>query len=143
MIIKFLSIAMISVLELWAAIPAGIALDVHPVLNAIASMTGAIFGVVLVASVGSRLREWLLKKKKRKDKDKGKIYDVWNKYGVVGLGLLAPILTGALFGTAIGISLGAQKISLVIWMSIGIIIWTIILVTLASLGVTGFLSIYK
>ncbi|WP_303868588.1 small multi-drug export protein [Acetobacterium wieringae] len=112
-------------------------------MNAIASITGAIIGVVLVASVGSRLREWLLKKKKRKDKDKGKIYDVWNKYGVVGLGLLAPILTGALFGTAIGISLGARKISLVIWMSIGIIIWTIILVTLASLGVTGFLSIYK
>lgn len=141
-VFKFISVAMIAILELWAAIPAGIALKIHPVWNAIASMTGAIIGVVLMAGIGSRIREWILRRKSKKDNKKGKIYDVWEKYGVIGLGLLAPILTGATFGTAIGISLGAKRAQLIFWMSMGIVIWTIILVALASLGMAGFLNLH-
>ena len=57
----------------------------------------------------------------------GKIYDIWEKYGVVGLGLLSPLLFGAPLGAALGIGLGASKNRLLLWMTVGIIIWSLIL----------------
>jgi len=41
------------------------------------------------------------------------------RYGVVGLGLLAPLLVGAPLGTVVGISFGAPADRLLLWMSLG------------------------
>lgn len=135
---KFLLVTGIGIAELWAAIPAGIALNLHPVLNGFASMLGGIIGILLVAVIGNRLRDWLLRNKNKKDKPKGKIYVIWEKYGVVGLGILAPVLTGALLGKAIGMTFGVPKGRLIMWMSIGVVLWSIVLTTLASMGFAGF-----
>ncbi|WP_174275429.1 small multi-drug export protein [Desulfosporosinus orientis] len=66
-----------------------------------------------------------LKKKEKREKNKGRIYRIWEKYGVIGLGMLSPLIMGAPLGAAIGISLGASPRRLILWMSIGIIVWTI------------------
>lgn len=137
-LIKFITVTGLGILELWVAIPAGTALELHPLLNGIASALGSIIGAVLVILFGDRLRMWLLKKKKKGGKNKGRIYKIWEKYGVIGLGMLSPLITGAPLGAAIGISLGASPRRLIIWMSIGIVIWTIILTTINTLGFAGF-----
>lgn len=136
---KFLTVIGLGIIELWMAIPAGIALNLHPFLNGIASALGAIIGAVVVIFFGDRLRQWLLKKRGKSGQLTGRIYAIWDKYGVIGLGMLSPLITGAPLGAAIGITLGAPPKRLVIWMSIGIVVWTIILITVASLGFTGFL----
>jgi len=138
LLIKFITVTGLGILELWAAIPAGTALKLHPLLNGIASAVGAIIGAVLVIFFGDRLRTWLLKKKEKGEKKKGRIYKIWEKYGVIGLGMLSPLITGAPLGAAIGISLGASPRRLIIWMSIGIVIWTILLTTISTLGYAGF-----
>ncbi|NBJ15224.1 MAG: small multi-drug export protein [Dehalobacter sp. 4CP] len=137
-LIKFITIMGLGIIELWAAIPAGTALKLHPLLNGIASAFGAIIGAVVVIFFGDRLRQWLLKKRVKKEKSKGRIYRIWEKYGVIGLGMLSPLLTGAPLGAAIGISLGASPKRLTIWMSIGIVIWTVLLTTISTLGFAGF-----
>lgn len=137
-LIKFITVIGIGILELWAAIPAGTALKLHPLLIGIASALGAIIGAVIIIFFGDRLRMWLLKKKEKGEKNKGRIYKIWEKYGVIGLGMLSPLITGAPLGAAIGISLGASPRRLIIWMSIGIVIWTIILTTISTLGFAGF-----
>lgn len=140
-LIKFITVTGLGIIELWVAIPAGTALKIHPVLNGIASGLGSIIGAVLVIFFGDRLRKWILKKKdKDKDKEeknKGKIYKIWQKYGVIGLGMLSPLLTGAPLGAALGISLGASPKPLIIWMSIGIVIWSILLTALSTWGFEG------
>ena len=128
----------LGIIELWAAIPAGTALKLHPLLNGIASAVGAIIGAVVAIFFGDRLRQWLLKKREKKEKNKGRIYRIWEKYGVIGLGMLSPLLTGAPIGAAIGISWGASPKRLIIWMSIGIVIWTVILTAISTLGFAGF-----
>ncbi len=140
--IKFIIVLGIGSAELWAAIPAGLAMELHPLLTGIASALGAIIAVVLVIILGARLRNWLLRKKNNKEaKTRGRIYLIWEKYGVIGLGLLSPLVTGVLLGAAIGVSLGAPRARLIIWMSIGIVIWTIILTIIATLGFAGFTRI--
>lgn len=59
---------------------------------------------------------------------------IWEKYGVIGLGLASPLLTGAPLGAAIGISLGAPTGKLMWWMSIGIVIWSVILTAAVAYG---------
>jgi hypothetical protein len=46
--------------ELWAAIPAGFALGLHPITTAIASALGAITSGLVVALLGDRARAWLV-----------------------------------------------------------------------------------
>jgi len=58
------------------------------------------------------------------------------KYGVIGLGLCAPIVTGVWVGTALGIALNIQPRKLFIWICVGVILWTTIFVIAGELGVS-------
>lgn len=141
LVAKFITVTGLGIIELWAAIPAGTALKLHPLLNGLAAGLGAIIGALLVILIGDRLRNWLLKKKENKQKNKGQIYRIWNKYGVIGLGMLSPLITGATLGAAIGISLGASPKRLLFWMSIGIVFWTILLTAISTFGFAIFETI--
>lgn len=141
LVAKFITVIGLGIIELWAAIPAGTALKLHPLLNGLAAGLGAIIGALLVIIIGDRLRIWLLKKKENKQKNKGQIYRIWNKYGVIGLGMLSPLITGATLGAAIGISLGASPKRLLFWLSIGIVFWTILLTAISTFGFAIFETI--
>jgi membrane protein DedA with SNARE-associated domain len=140
MIISILSVTVLAILELWLAIPLGFVLGLHPVIIGIANIIGATIGVFILVFAGERLRNWILKHYVRKydDSKPGAIQKIWQKWGVIGLGLLAPFLTGALPGTAIGIASGIPARKLLFWMTIGIIIWTIVLVSLGAAGIEIF-----
>jgi hypothetical protein len=129
-----------SVFELWLAIPLGFVMEVNPVLIAIISAAGSILSAFVVTILGDNLRNRFLKWKYEDEKalEKSRLYEIWNKYGVIGLGLLSPLLFGAPLGAAVGIALGAEKERLLLWMSIGIVLWSISL-TLA--GVMGLLAL--
>lgn len=108
---------------------------------AITAATGSILSAVLVATLGDSLRNSFLKwRYGEKTPKKGKIYDIWKKYGIIGLGLLSPLLLGAPLGAALGIGLGASKDKLLLWMSIGIIIWSVLL---TAAGFYGLMSFYQ
>jgi hypothetical protein len=137
--LKLLSVFVIAAVELWAAIPAGLALGLHPVWTGITVAGGAILGTFLVIFVGGRLRNWLVRRQARKEGEKqpGLIHRIWQRHGAMGLGLLAPLLTGTPLGAALGMALGAPTGRLMAWMSLGIILWTAILTTLGALGWAG------
>jgi len=134
-----------SVVELWLAIPLGLILDVNPLIITIVSAAGAIVAAVGVTILGENLRTRLLKWKYGDDEalKKTRLYGVWNKYGVIGLGLLSPLIFGAPLGAAVGIALGAQKNKLILWMSIGIIIWSVGLTVAGSMGLLAFETMIK
>ena len=128
------------ILELWAAIPLGLALNLNPVIIGTASALGAILAAFLVTAVGDSIREKVIKWRygENKDLEDSRYYKIWNKYGVVGLGLLSPLLFGAPLGAALGVGLGSQKRPLLIWMSVGIVIWSAVLTAAAFLGLMSF-----
>ena len=134
---------MASIVELWLGIPLGLYLDLNPVLITITAAAGSILSAVLVATLGEGLRTWFLKwRYGGKSPKTGKIYDIWKKYGIIGLGLLSPLLLGAPLGAAIGIGLGAPKDRLLLWMSIGIVIWSALLTTVGFYGLMSFESVW-
>ncbi|MBM4240308.1 MAG: small multi-drug export protein [Euryarchaeota archaeon] len=131
----------LGVLELWIAIPAGLALKLPPFIIFAASSLGAISAALLVSILGENIRNRFLSWRYKDDNDikSGSIYNIWyniwDRYGIIGLGLLSPLLFGAPLGAAVGIALGAQKWRLMLWMTIGILLWS------AGLTIAGFFGL--
>ena len=133
--INWATVAGMGLLELWAAIPLGFVLQLNPVTTAILSAVGAILSVGIVIFLGGSFRQWLLKRLEKQSKRQSRITHIWQKYGVIGLGLISPLLLGAPLGAAIGISLGSPSGKLMFWMTVGIVIWSAILTSAVALGI--------
>ena len=133
-----------SFLELWAGIPLGFILELNPFIIGTAAALGAILAAFIVSFVGEGIRVRLVKWRygENKDLNKGIFYKIWNKYGIIGLGLLSPLLFGAPLGAALGIALGAERKLLFVWMSIGIVLWSIFFTLAVYLGFLTFQSSY-
>jgi hypothetical protein len=118
-------------------------LNLNPLAIILASSMGAITAAFIVLVIGENIRNWLLKRYDYNSPGfRGKfLRNLWEKYGVIGLGFFSPLLFGAPLGAAIGVALGAPRNRLLLWMSVGIVIWSIGL-TLAGLqGIIIFQSI--
>lgn len=144
----FTNIALVfisGVVELWLAVPTGIALKLNPILIVVVSASSSILAVLIVAFLGDSIRNRFIAWRYGEDKkfETRRIHDVWNKYGVVGLGLLSPLLFGAPLGTAVGITFGARKDNLILWMSLGIIIWSVGLTAAGIMGLMSFEALSK
>ena len=133
---KILSVIAAGAIEIWVAVPAGLALGLHPAVVAAASATGGIVAVLVVSFLGDRLRARLLRSHRRAEgtTPPGIVERVWARYGAAGLGLVAPLLVGAPVGTAVGIALGTPMARLRVWMSVGVIAWSS---GLAAAGAAG------
>jgi len=107
-VLRLLTIIALGAVELWAAIPAGLALKANPVVVGVAAAVGAMLGVLVVVGLGEHVRHWLPGRHRgdRATGSHGLIRAIWDRYGVIGLGLFAPMLTGAPIGAALGLTLG-------------------------------------
>jgi membrane protein DedA with SNARE-associated domain len=138
LVAKLLTVLSLGALELWAAIPAGLALELHPLTVGVTAAAGAFLAALTVVVLGERVRAWLMQHHGPKKKgDNGIIHRIWQRYGVIGLGLMAPLLTGVLLGTALGMTLGAPAGRLLMWTSVGIVLWSLLLTLAAALGLAG------
>ncbi|HEY0196020.1 MAG TPA: small multi-drug export protein [Methanobacterium sp.] len=128
---------LVGIAELWLAVPLGLILKLSPINTAVISAMGSITAALIVAFAGSNLRSRFVKWRYGSDEDikKGGMYKIWNKYGVIGLGLLSPLLFGALLGTALGIIFGAERNRLLLWITIGIVIWSVGLTAAVYMGI--------
>jgi hypothetical protein len=136
--------------EIWAGVPAGIALGLSPLMAGIATALGAVVSAVFVILLGSRFRSWLVQRLNKKGGEdiqpKGRekvLYRIWVRYGVVGLGLMAPILTGVPLGAAIGVALGAPPRWLLAWTVAGALFWTALITAAAALGLAGYQALVE
>jgi hypothetical protein len=132
---SILLVFLASVVELWLSIPLGLVLKLNPTLIIVAAAAGSIISAFLVVTLGEGVRKWFIKWRYGSGSiEHGRIYKIWNKYGIIGLGLLSPLLFGAPLGAAIGVGLGAPKNRLLLWMSVGIVIWSVVLTLVAFYG---------
>ena len=127
----------------WSAIPAGIALNVAPVLVAATVTLSYASGVALVLLVGAPIRERIRRRMLRHDDADSearpnrmvqRVQAAWERYGMVGLALLAPMTVGAQIGAVIGLSFGARPLRLLLAMTLGAAAWALLITLAAVLG---------
>ena len=123
MFFKIATIVALASFEIYAAIPAGFAFGLSPVIIFLSSVAGGVAGVFVAAFLGDRIRLFISKyKKKKEEKPKtGIVYRIWNKYGIIGLGLLGTISVGAPVSIAVGVGFNAPLRKLITWCCVGVI----------------------
>jgi membrane protein DedA with SNARE-associated domain len=108
-------------------------------LNIISTMLGTITGMMIVvvafAFFGEILRGFyhrIFPNRKKKDSHT-KFREIWDKYGLVGVAALTPLLLSPIGGSLIAISFGAERKKLIVYMLISAVFWAIVYCSLIYL----------
>ncbi|HVO43229.1 MAG TPA: small multi-drug export protein [Aggregatilineales bacterium] len=136
---KIVSTFGIAFFSFWWSIPAGLALGLPPLVVMITSTVSYSAGVVIVLVVGQPIRDWLMRKlgAKATGNPNSLVRRAWDRFGIIGLGLLAPMTIGSQTGALLGLALNAPPRKLLLWMVIGAMGWALILTGAVLLGVLG------
>ncbi len=121
------------------SIPAGIALQLPPVVAGLIAWVSYVSGVLLIVLVGAPLRRRLARRFRvslapRPDSLLGR---AWQRWGLIGLALLAPVTVGAQVGALIGLALGAAAGRLLAAMALGAAVWCAGITLAAALGLAA------
>lgn len=120
--LEILTVAGLATFEVYAAIPAGFAFDMHPFSIFLWSAIGGLVGVFVAAFLGDRIRAYFRKDKPVKEKKPGLAHRLWDKYGIIGLGFLGTMTVGAPISLAVGVGFNAPLKKLVTWCCIGVLV---------------------
>ena len=134
---KILSTAAAGALDVWVGIITGLALGLSPASSGAVSIAGAVVGVTLVVAAGGRLQH-LIYRSRRLAKRRERIERAWERYGIPGVALQAPLLTGPLLATLLALALGAPARPLLLWMLASVVLWGVVLAGAAALGFSVF-----
>ncbi len=138
MLQAMLTVFVLGVVYYIAAIPTGVlVLKLPPAVAAICAWAGytAIAAAMLV--IGEPARRWIVKKFKiSAEPDPKKLFwRVWQRWGLPGLALLAPVTIGPYFAALIALALGEKPRRLMFWIAAGVVPWCILFAVLAGSGV--------
>ncbi|MCU4742041.1 small multi-drug export protein [Halobacteria archaeon AArc-m2/3/4] len=127
-------------LEILIVIPIGIALGLDPLTVAVVAFAGNVIPIYLIVTLFDRISTWL---DRRRDDDadeqsarSARAKRVWRSYGLPGLALAAPILTGVHLAAVLAMGLGARKRATLGWMTVGIALWTVVITVVSVTGVS-------
>jgi membrane protein DedA with SNARE-associated domain len=122
---------------LYKGVPVGVALNAHPVIIAGFTALGNITTVFILYFSGESFKKWLFKKigEERLERKKEKFTHLMDRYGTVGLGLIVCGTLGPIPAVLIGVAVVKDTRRLMIFLIIGIILWSVGLTAAALLGV--------
>jgi len=119
-----------------AAIPAGVAAGVPAWLAGLAAWMGYVAGGGVALMAGAPLRLWLVRTlhiPTARDPTK-LIWRVWDRWGLVGLALLAPVTIGPQATAVIALTLGEKWPRILMAISLGVLPWCAAFAVLTTLG---------
>ena len=134
---KILSTAAAGALDVWVGIVTGLALGLSPALSGAVSVASALAGVTLVVALGGRLRE-VVYRSRRLARHRERVERVWERYGIPGVALQAPLLTGPVLATLLALALGAPPRPLLLWMLASVVLWGAVITGAAAVGLSVF-----
>ncbi|MDQ0253969.1 hypothetical protein J2S74_001342 [Evansella vedderi] len=140
-------------LEILIVIPIGIGMGLQPFWVGVVSFIGNFLPVILIIYAINWFQgtQWFQKRKekkiqkqkelagssqgdqnnRKKSSKKERAARIFKKYGLPGLALLGPLITGIHLAAIIALSLKAAKFNTAIWMGISLLLWTVV-ITIAS-----------
>ena len=125
MLYKIFTVAGLATFEIYAAIPAGFAFKLSPWVIFSASLAGGIIGVFVAAFLGEKIEKFISKFRKPKETVKEKkpnlAHKLWEKYGIVGLGVLGTFTVGAPVSIAVGVGFNVNMHKLATWCCVGVL----------------------
>ncbi|THE63771.1 small multi-drug export protein [Salinadaptatus halalkaliphilus] len=132
--------AAIPVIEILVVVPVGIGIGLDPLLTGVAAFVGNVGSVYLLIGFESRLRRWWRDRRGGESDERPDRYArarrLWDQYGLPGLSLASPVLTGVHIATLVALVAGSSSRSVAWWMTVGIAVWTVALVLASVYGLS-------
>lgn len=135
-------------LEVWLAVPAGMAAGLPLVPTALVAIVGNFSTVSIVVLAGENIRRWARKRWRKANSPEnpaeaprakaGRMRGIAEKFGVPGLALLAPFVVGSHFGAIGAVATGARKSNILLWFLVALVLQAFIMGGLAAWGITSF-----
>jgi len=120
-----------------AAIPAGVAAGANVWIAPIVAGFGYVVGGAVILLACPPLRDWLVKKLKIPvERDPSKlIWKMWDKGGLMGLCLVAPVTIGPQATSVIALAMGERTPRIVAAVALGVAPWCVLFAVLTAWGV--------
>ncbi len=119
-----------------SAIPAAVAAHAPLWVAALAAWLGYSAGGTIVLIAGRPLRAWIvLKLHIDPQPDPQKLFwRIWVRFGLWGLGLIAPVTIGPQATAAVALALGERALHIQIAITLGVLPWVILFGVLTAFG---------
>lgn len=127
----------LAMIEMWAAIPLGLHLKLHPGLLIVATVAGALIGVIAATFLGETLRKLMFWRKKDQV-ESGRLSTWLTTKGPWAVGLLGPLLIGPVFAAGLAATLGMPRRLSIALLAAGIVVWTVSFTLLGFFGLSAF-----
>lgn len=129
--------------EIAVVIPIAIGLDLDPMLVGMVAFAGNVGSVYLLLGFHGRVARWRARRRDEPEEAAAKpnrrtvwAKRLWDRYGLPGLSLAAPVLTGVHLAALIALAAGSRRRAVAGWMTVGIAAWTVALVAGSMLGLS-------
>lgn len=132
---KILLVGALATFEIYVAIPTGFAFGFSPWWIFTICVIGGLAGVFVTAYLGDMLRNLIRRGKEPKPKKTSNWANkLWEKYGMIGLGLAGTFTVGAPISIAVGVGFNANIHKLVFWSSVGVILRCAVFTSIGHFG---------
>ncbi len=137
-------------LEILLVIPPAVAAGLDPLLVAVVALAGnllPVWGIVVgFDGLRTRWRAWRGPDGTEDEEDeppskrRQRAEGLFRAYGLPGLALAGPIVTGVHLATVVALALGGRARPVAVWMGVSLVLWTAIitLATVHGLALAGF-----
>ena len=124
-------------LEILLVIPPAIGLGLDPVAVTALAFFGNALAVYLIIVFQVKILAWW---RNRYDDEESRRWRwarrLWERYGLVVLALVSPVVTGVHFGAILALLFGASGRAVAGWMTVSLLVWSVGLAVLTVVGVS-------
>lgn len=119
-------------LDVFLVVPLGIVAGLSPVAVAIIGFAGNFLLVLLLGLFFKQFSKWNTNRKLKKgitttSKKETRARRIWERYGLPGLALLAPLIVGTDIAALLALSVGSSRKRVIQWMAVSLAVWTIVM----------------
>jgi len=138
-------VSLVPLLEGYIAASVGIIIGFPTIPTIIAASIGNWLSIMAIVVLYEKLRHRRKAKQNAKQNAKQsaghsnrrmeRAHKLFNKYGVPGVALIGPLVFGHHIGAFISLVSGSSKRYVTLWMTIGVLVWTVGAGVLAAIGI--------
>ncbi len=132
-------------LEIWIAVPAGVLMGLSPPVALFAAVLGNFLAVLGIALFIPGVRAWFVKRYlpvtpqgQEPTKRQRRFFYLWERYGVPGTTMAAPLLVGTHLAAVLCLVLGSSTKKVLWWIAVSITVWGLVMLLLTYTGLEGY-----